>query len=106
MTPFEIMTSKLASGNGSRSASASTHSTLRDAHLRCDERVGAGSGAEVEDTLPRREPPEGERVRDTGERLRRELQDVRALGRVVRSSAQARPAGRMKSLPGSRETDE
>src|SRR5204862_5228813 len=74
MTPFEITTSKLVSGNGSCSASLSTNSSRRvhlgcrgarfrqhlrghvDAgdgalvadHLRGDERVGAGAGAEVE----------------------------------------------------------
>src|SRR5207244_5730944 len=52
-------------------------------HLRGDERVGAGTGAEVEHPLTRREPPELPRVGDAGERADGAVGHVRELGRVA-----------------------
>jgi hypothetical protein len=110
ITPFEITTSKLVFGNGSCSASLSTNSTFAAAisaaaarlrqhlgrhvdpgdvalladHLRGDERVGAGAGAEVEHPLTRREPAELPRVCDPGERADGGLRHVRELLRIAK----------------------
>jgi hypothetical protein len=52
-------------------------------HLRGDERIGAGTGAEVEHPLTRREPAQLPRARNPGERADCRLGNVRELGRVA-----------------------
>jgi hypothetical protein len=62
-------------------------------HLRGDERIGAGAGAEVEHPLPRRQPAQLPRVCHPGERADRRLGHACELGRIAEVFGPG-PAGR------------
>jgi hypothetical protein len=74
-------------------------------HLRGEERVGAGTRAEVEYPLTRREPAQLPRLCDPSERADGGLGNVRELGRIAEVLGPGPAVGKMKSFSGSRETD-
>ncbi len=59
---------------------------------RGDERVEAGTGADVHDPLARLQSSKGERVADTGERLDRMIRERVDCGRVVAEAGGERPS--------------